>query len=509
MPSFSMRAVVDDFVASMLPFDESVRVSHIDWCECQDAMPPTLYVDDWTVLREVVNPYTLRAGDHCIVSVNVLHKLWKWSDMLCSALTSWEVLPFRLFHHFVVLDDVASIGANGVPLRADGTPVRIAEFSDSFVNAMRRLTMEGYSLAALLRNMYRVLTNPARFHTPPLADYVHRRQPGRCGIFVVAQQLSEEQRRRTVENALTLARSNEAPVYCVFSSNCEHLAWQLDASSSYKGRFVSPQVAHNMWKAFRLSLCLVAVVCLGVLASLPADRPLSHAAFATLYHLFATVPMGAQVQACLVRTAVNLTQRRGAGDLEKGTYEYLMIKETFRAAWITIFGVGLVCVMPRLVWESEGRRFKLAAFLSFWAYNLASMCFNMTSQLCTRALLRAGVGIPMPVFHDERTQSPRWVHAAGPRGLPAPSSPSAGEFAGEAADQWPPPPLPASLRQLLPPSLPAAAPREQLDLPREQLSLTPPTPPASPNLSSSSSSTCGGNVSRRRAARSRSPKKLQ
>ena len=73
MPSFSMRAVVDDFVASMLPFDESVRVSHIDWCECQDAMPPTLYVDDWTVLREVVNPYTLRAGDHCIVSVNVLH----------------------------------------------------------------------------------------------------------------------------------------------------------------------------------------------------------------------------------------------------------------------------------------------------------------------------------------------------------------------------------------------------------------------------------------------------
>ena len=44
-----MRAAIDDLVASTLSFDESVRVSRIDWH--QDQMPPTLYVDDWTVLR--------------------------------------------------------------------------------------------------------------------------------------------------------------------------------------------------------------------------------------------------------------------------------------------------------------------------------------------------------------------------------------------------------------------------------------------------------------------------
>ena len=35
----------------------------------REEMPPTLYVDDFTVLREVSDVCTLRAGDHCVVGV--------------------------------------------------------------------------------------------------------------------------------------------------------------------------------------------------------------------------------------------------------------------------------------------------------------------------------------------------------------------------------------------------------------------------------------------------------
>ena len=430
-PWAGLRAAVDAAVASTLTFDESIRVSRIDWHH--DAMPPTLYVDDWTVLREVQDPCMLRAGDHCIVGLNILHKLWSWSDSLCSLLTSWEVLPFRFFHHFVVLDDVTLLAEDGRPLRADGAPARIAEFSDTPAGAYRRVTSEGFTPRALLRGVHSVLLSPAQIHLPPLADYVRRRQPGH-GIFVVSQQLSEEQRRKTVETALALVHAADAPVYRVFSSNCEHLAWQLDASSAYKGRWVSPQVPHNLWKLFRFCLNLFGVACLRVLADVPQRYSTTHATFAALYHLLATIPVGAQVQACLVRTAVNLTQRRGAGEIEKGTYEYLMIKETLRATWLTLVGVGFLCMMPRLVWESEGRRFWVAAVLSLCAYNLAVIAFNAVHQLMTRALLGAGIGVPVPVFDDLRTGSPRcyapraaterhstWPHAQPPS-KPAPAA---------------------------------------------------------------------------------------
>jgi len=210
-----------------------------------------------------------------------------------------------------------------------------------------------------------------------------------------------------VETALTLAHSKEAPVYRVFSSNCEHLAWQLDASSAYKGRWVSPQVPHNLWKLFRFCLNLVGLLCLWALAVAPTTYSATHTIFASLYHLFTTIPVGAQVQACLVRTAVNLTQRRCAGELEKGTFEYLMIKETLRAAWLTFFCVGLLCMMPRLVWDSGSSHFRLAAAISLCAYNVAVIGFNSAHQICTRALLHAGVGVPMPVFDDLRSSSPR------------------------------------------------------------------------------------------------------
>ena len=178
--------------------DESVRFNGFEFL--RDGMPPTLYVDDWTVLREVSDVCKLRAGDHCVVGDNLLHRLWRWSDATSSLLTSYGINPF--YHHFVVLDSVACLSQEGEPLTVDGQPCRIVEFSDTFPFALGRLISDGYSPLALLRNAIAILRSPARLHMPPLMDYLELR--GR-GVFVVSEDLSAEQRSRTVDAAIAIA----------------------------------------------------------------------------------------------------------------------------------------------------------------------------------------------------------------------------------------------------------------------------------------------------------------
>ena len=94
----------------------------------------------------------------------------------------------------------------------------------------------------------------------------------------------------------------------------EHLAWKLDASSGHasSGRWVSPQVPHNLWNLFRLGLQLLGLLWLRMLALTPLDgsHGATHAVGAFFFHLLCTVVVGLQVQVSLVRTVVNLARRR-------------------------------------------------------------------------------------------------------------------------------------------------------------------------------------------------------
>lgn len=274
-----------------LPLDESVRFVGFSFLK---RMPPTLYVDDYTLLSECCDISKLRAGDHCVVGVNLLHRLWTWSDAAVSLLTSWEVAPLRVYHHFVVVDNVSRIAADGRPLREDDGPVRVAEFSDSLPSACRRLVADGWSPTAMWRNILRVLSEPAKLHLPPLSDYMLLN--GR-GVFVVHEDRTDEQRQRTAQSALALADGPAAaqPTYRVLSSNCEHLAWNLDASSSAYGmRWVSPQVPHHLWNLFSVALRLVGLIWLRLLAVTPeTGHDTTHALATTLFHLFSTVPVRA------------------------------------------------------------------------------------------------------------------------------------------------------------------------------------------------------------------------
>ena len=253
----------------------------------------------------------MRQGDHCVVGVNLLHKLWRWSDATCNMLTSWGVVTF--YHHFVLVDSVASISETGEPLRWDGKPCRVAEFSDTVAGAWSTIARDGYRPLTLLRHAFTYLRAPAKLHLPPLNDYLPL--DGR-GVFVVAQQLTTEQRRQTADAALALvaATPESKPSYQLFKSNCEHVAWMLDPTLR---RWVSPQVPHNLWILFRLLLQTISLGWLVVLHVADHQRTWVHALAASAYHLLSTVPVGTQAHVCLVRKCVNLTRRQSAGQISR------------------------------------------------------------------------------------------------------------------------------------------------------------------------------------------------
>jgi len=380
-------------------FDESIRLAKIEWYT--DELPPTLYVDDYTVMQEVSDLMSLREGDHCMVGVNLMHKASSMIDAFVSRVCSWEAAPLRIFHHFILLDSVAQVSPEEGPLRADGKPVRIAEFSETFLLAKERMFKDGCHPRCLLTNLMALLASPARYHLAPLSDYLPPRvRRGRRGngILLVQQNLSADQRRKVCDTAMALHDTIQMPDYDIFTGNCEHACFLASGES---GRWVSPQVTHLFW-----CICRLLLQCLGIpcLAGLSCSQTSNAAAsiwdglLTTLFHVFSTFVVIAAVQVQLVRTAVNLTQRRSA--IGNKAFHYLMVKETVRAIIVGGLSAGTLGMMPRLVWDTKYLR--LACILSLCVHGLCSMIFNISHQLVVRALLRAGLGVPVPLFEDLR-----------------------------------------------------------------------------------------------------------
>jgi len=383
-----------------MQFDESIRISDVHWQSC--TLPPTLYVDDYSVMTEVSNLRTLREGDHCVVGLNVLHNLFPMVDAWVSRLTSLEALPIRLYHHFVIVDSVADVTEDG-PVRADGAPVRIAEFSETPAGAYRRITADGYKPSKILSKTIALLASPAQYHLPPLVSYLPPSRRKGCrgnGIFLIHQELSDEQRRQTRNAALALADGLREPAegltYRLMTGNCEHIANMVNAQTQ---RSVSPQVSHQLWCGIRILLQVVSMFFLATLSLAPFEEcPYIQSLLAAVYHLFGTVPVVAQTQVHLVRTCVNLTQRRHT--LGQVAYNYLIVKETVRAMVVGGTSITALALMPRFVWDTNCLR--TACFISLTVYGGTSVIFNLTVQVLVRALLKANIGVPVLLFDDLR-----------------------------------------------------------------------------------------------------------
>lgn len=353
---------------------------------------PTLYIDDYTVLDEV-DLTELRRGDHCIVGLNPVRKIFSWLDAMLMHLGSWEIL--RAYHHFILFDDVASISEEGVPLRADGAPAMICEYSNTPSEALAFVRKYG---------ILKLLENCAAFHSLPLHDYT---TVANRGVFRVRQSLTEEDRDRIVEDCKKLM-DNYEPYDLVFT-NCESAAFFLSHGSNKHGRFVTPQVPMMLWAGVRTALALVGAACLMYLpspapggAGSPVAQPgLLAALLQFVYHTFATVPVVLQTEVHLVRTAVHLTdQRTLLGTVE---YHHLLMKEVGRAIFVGGFATGTVAAMPTMV-RNTGWRYT-ASFIALNAFVLCGLAYAVLTQFIIRALRRSGYGVPVPIFkHDGKVQ---------------------------------------------------------------------------------------------------------
>ena len=377
----------------MLWCDESVFLREVRWWKVDHAaaMPPTLFIDDYNVMREVSKDLKgLKAGHHLVVGLSMLgYGVVPALDKALCVLTSWEV--YRLFHHFILIDDVA-YWTNEGPVTEKGAPVRIAEYSATLPEAMRRLTLDATTPYKLWCNFVRVIHEPARFHTRFLRQYLPFGRPA-GGIFVFDYDEGEDVRMQARDAALDLLSNNASPPYHIFSHNCEHVAFYCRKG----GRWVSPQVANTLWNCARIGLQLFAAPILVLLAHVPHHSTVKHILLVLIYHMFSTIPCTFQVLTHLVRTCVNLTLRK---ELLELSYDYLIVKEVLRAVFGGGLGVTIVAILPRVSWElGMGNS---AAILSVIALGMANLIFNFAHHICIRLLLKFQIGVPIPVFHDER-----------------------------------------------------------------------------------------------------------
>mmetsp|Transcript_29965 Transcript_29965/g.87651 ORF Transcript_29965/g.87651 Transcript_29965/m.87651 type:complete len:397 (+) Transcript_29965:224-1414(+) len=374
----------------------------------------------------------LKQGDHCLVSFPhaFLRGISPTLDALCAALTSWDAQPIPSFHHFIVLDDVALVTAEG-PLAADGSPVRIAEYSDTIVGGARRLLADGWRPRALAANMLAIAAAPATFHLLPLRAYLPS-YPRLGGLLVVQRQRTAQQRRATCSAALSLVASTHQPTYNFFFANCEHAAFSVDASLP---RWVSPQVPYLLWGLFRYGLQAIGVLCLWALATLPPHLATLRVLAEAGYHVFATTTLAFTIQAQCVRSAVNLTARRAELGLE--AYNYLIVKEVVRACATGIVCVGGSALAPGVLRRTG--RLDGACALAWLSYGVANLTFNVALQLVQALLTAVGRGVPVLMFDDQRKHARPPVAPAEGGVADARALTSAALSAGAEARRRPPP----------------------------------------------------------------------
>eukprot|EP00968_Pinguiococcus_pyrenoidosus_P013777 scaffold1247_cov251-Pinguiococcus_pyrenoidosus.AAC.13 len=329
-------------------------------------------------------------------------------------LGSWEVL--RCYHHFVVVDDVCSIDKKGKPLREDGAPAMICEYSNTPAGAVHSLFKRG---------LMETLRDVAAFHKLELHDYT---TASMNGVFRVKKSLTNEDRDRIVADCQALT-ANYAP-YDLLFTNCESAAFFLSRSGKASGRFVSPQIPWALWSILRVTFAAAGSLTLlympqrnDVLSrecasfwgqqdripmadangEVPDDElyQLSALWLHVAYHVFCTVPVALQTEIHLVRAAVHLTEQRER--LGHVAYYHLIAKEVSRAILVGGLATFLVAIMPQFVHDTGlvGN----ARAVAMLAYTVIGLIYAGLVQLFMRAMRLLGYGVPVPIF--KRIKEPK------------------------------------------------------------------------------------------------------
>lgn len=341
------------------------------------ALPPRMYVDQKTIIREVSSVVELRKGDHCMVTLNVLRCLHPRIDYLVSLFGgSFDLCKF--YHHFVVLDDVASVDANGIPRNQDGQLAAICEFTNTLPLAVEQLRVaSGGQPSQLPRCIMDFLGDVAKIRRVALADYGDMPH-----IFRVEENLSEESRQRIVVHAIQLLEN--PPKYHPILRNCEH-ATNLVTS---KREFTSPQVPFASWVFARACLSLLGMRFLHIIGADCYERHcMTYPIWAFCAYSICTIaPVVCQgaLQFCLsVRFAYKSYM---SSVITLDDFYHLVVKEFMRVLVVCGIAISALLLIPAAVLR-RGSTGCLVSCMVVIVYWVADAVFNIFVALSIRAML--------------------------------------------------------------------------------------------------------------------------
>ena len=195
-----------------------------------------IYVDGRTPIELVSDVRKLRRGDHCVIVLNVFRTINPTIDYIHSWLSGYGY--FKMFHHFLVLDDVVQVDENGVPRNEDGIAVEILEYSNTASQFLDEAAERGF-LPSLL--------DKAKCRRVALIDYGDNKYFYRFKDHVPDLFQDAKRRELVIQRALDFIRSQ--PRYHVISHNCEHATNCITMKHEKKSDLVD-YVFRNTWRHF-------------------------------------------------------------------------------------------------------------------------------------------------------------------------------------------------------------------------------------------------------------------
>lgn len=356
-------------------------------------MPPRVYVDNRTLIREVPDLCTLQRGDHCLIAINFVRAASPRVDYFVSWLGSIEIC--YLYHHFIVMDDVDHVDESGVPRNSNGDPAMIFECGNTVPEACQELKSKSKGRPLMLPFIiaHFLITCKAKFSTHPLADYGDTPH-----IYVVLDRQTAEERERTVAEALRVQGQHDR--YHVLFNNCEHICNQI-----ITGFHKSEMVTTTAWVAFRVLLILFGVLALKMNQDFFHLLDLCYSNFCVdfpkvasdAYLFFTVLPVGLQAMISYFLLMRSVRRKHKQALIDRHECYHLLGKELGRMVVVGGMTIAAIYLTPQIV-SNFLVRFVICAL----AYMVADMVYNCSAHAVMRLVLLPAygrvwlLGAPMP-----------------------------------------------------------------------------------------------------------------
>eukprot|EP00658_Telonema_sp_P-2_P051278 TRINITY_DN3932_c0_g2_i7.p1 TRINITY_DN3932_c0_g2~~TRINITY_DN3932_c0_g2_i7.p1 ORF type:complete len:311 (+),score=57.49 TRINITY_DN3932_c0_g2_i7:451-1383(+) len=296
-------------------------------------------------------------------------------DYFVSLLGSWEL--FRLYHHFIMVDDVAYLDDMGVPRRKDGDLACLVEYSSTPQCAFHTVWgPSGRGFAGLLP----FLLDKCSYNVMPLVDYCDMPH-----IFLQLPQeaLSDSQRDEIVQRALDFHTNH--PTFNVFRRNCEHSTNDIVQGQAWR----SPQVGFVFWNGFQTAASLVGAVFLYSMGIFCYDQLCFKYPVGALfgYHLFTSVPVMLRSIIHLFRAVYHLNRHMERRDspLSRDDYCHLVGKEIGRFMTVGVGSVVVIGLLPTMILDTG--HVVAACMICLVAFMICNLLFSVLAQSFTRLLV--------------------------------------------------------------------------------------------------------------------------